>query len=94
MQIVVDDSIQGGQQPLLCSATQQRDGDGDRTRPRKGSKKITPKRIYSKPFESTFPFTSPFPPNRFGSVFRKQYEDRLSDELARLFYHHRPRGRF
>lgn len=57
----------------------------------KGSKKITPKKIYSKPFESTFPIHQPVSAEQVSPpIFRKQYVDRLSDELARLFYDHRP----
>lgn len=57
----------------------------------KNSKKITPKRIYNKPFESTFPIHQPVSAEQVSApIFRKQYVDRLSDELARLFYDHRP----
>lgn len=60
----------------------------------KGSK-ITPKKIYSKPFESVYPVHQPVSVEQVSAeIFRKQYVDRMSDELARLFYDHRPGEEF
>lgn len=50
-----------------------------------------PKRIYSRDFSSTYPVHQPVQSDSVSELaFRKQYVDRMADELARLFYDHRP----
>ena len=53
------------------------------------------KTIYSKAFSSTYPRHQPISSEHVSApVFRKQYLDRVSDEVARLFYDHRPGEEF
>lgn len=55
-----------------------------------GAKPIA-KQIYHRPFDSHYPVNGPIPAEQEKpSVFRQRYLTRLSEELARLFYDHRP----
>lgn len=57
----------------------------------KGSGKKRAKKIYDKVFSSTYPVHQPVSSEqRSIDVFRKEFLNRLSDELARTFYDHRP----
>lgn len=68
--------------------------DGDKPAASKEKSKPadpTPKRIYSRDFSSTYPVHQPVQSDSVSELaFRKQYVDRMADELARLFYDHRP----
>lgn len=47
--------------------------------------------IFYRPMESLYPLQKPVPVDRQSPrVFRRRYLDRLSDQIARLFYEHRP----
>ncbi|MSR56863.1 MAG: hypothetical protein EXS05_04235 [Planctomycetaceae bacterium] len=54
--------------------------------------KTTSKQIYHHPFDSKFPIHKSIPAEEAGNVdvFRQKYIARLSEELARFFYDHRP----
>lgn len=55
-----------------------------------GGKKLA-KQIYHRPFESRYPVHQPIPAGQEKlAVFKQRYLTRLSEELARLFYDHRP----
>jgi hypothetical protein len=57
----------------------------------KAKPKTTPKRVYSRDFSSTYPVHQPVQSDAVSELaFRKQYVDRMADEIARLFYDHRP----
>lgn len=49
------------------------------------------KKIYYRPFDSKFPVHAPIPSeSERPALFKQRYLARLSEELARLFYDHRP----
>jgi hypothetical protein len=53
--------------------------------------KPSAKQIYYRPFDSKYPIHQPIPADQESpSVFKQRYLARLSEELARLFYDHRP----
>jgi len=53
------------------------------------------KQIYNKPFDSKYPVHQPVSIEQTSlPVFRKQYLDRVSEEIARMFYKHRPGEEF
>jgi hypothetical protein len=55
-----------------------------------GGKKLA-KQIYHRPFESKYPVHQPISADQEKlSLFKQRYLARLSEELARLFYDHRP----
>jgi hypothetical protein len=55
-----------------------------------GDRKLA-KQIYHRPFDSKYPVLQPISADQEKlSVFKQRYLTRLSEELARLFYDHRP----
>lgn len=53
------------------------------------------KLIYSKPFSTSYPMHQPVSADQMSEpVFRKKFQDRVAEELARLFYDHRPGEEF
>lgn len=53
------------------------------------------KLIYNKPFSSSYPMHQPVSADQISEpVFRKKFLDRVAEELARLFYDHRPGEEF
>jgi len=60
---------------------------------KRGEEKNKPiaKKIYYRPFDSKFPVHAPIPSeSERPELFKQRYLARLSEELARLFYDHRP----
>jgi hypothetical protein len=57
----------------------------------KSKGKATARKIYYRPFDSKFPLHAPIPAeSERPDLFKQRYLARLSEELARLFYDHRP----
>ncbi len=58
---------------------------------RSGKYKPPAHMVYTQPFDSSYPVHQPATIEQVTvPVFRKQFFDRLTDELSRLFYDHRP----
>jgi hypothetical protein len=63
--------------------------------PKKDGERKHGKTIYNKAFTSKYPVHQPVSAdNVSAAVFRKQYLERVSEEIARLFYEHRPGEEF